>query len=156
MASKVQRIRAPAAILQLHIELRGTKPKVWRRVLVPETITLTKLHLVIQAAFGWGHSHLHEYRWRRRALWHARADVRRSWLDHRREHTTDHRLEPVDAELRLRLRGLLGPPHHGREEDRADSGVRAPVLCRWCLCNAAGRLRRRAGLCGVRAGHGEP
>lgn len=61
MASKVQRIKAPAAILQLHIELRGTKPKVWRRVLVPETITLAKLHLVIQAAFGWGHSHLHEF-----------------------------------------------------------------------------------------------
>jgi hypothetical protein len=44
MATKVQRIKAPAAILQLHIELRGTKPKVWRRVLVPETITLVKLH----------------------------------------------------------------------------------------------------------------
>lgn len=55
MASKVQRIKAPVAILQLHIELRGTKPKVWRRVLVPETITLAKLHLVIQAAFGWSH-----------------------------------------------------------------------------------------------------
>ena len=60
MATKVARSKAPA-ILQLHIELRGTKPKVWRRVLVPETITLVKLHLVIQAAFGWGHSHLHEF-----------------------------------------------------------------------------------------------
>jgi hypothetical protein len=28
-----------AAILQLHIELRSTKPKVWRRGLMPETIT---------------------------------------------------------------------------------------------------------------------
>lgn len=37
------------------------KPKVWRRVLVPETITLAKLHLVIQAAFGWWNSHLHEF-----------------------------------------------------------------------------------------------
>jgi hypothetical protein len=41
--------------------LRRTKPKVWRRVLVPQTITLLQLHLVIQAAFGWGHSHLHEF-----------------------------------------------------------------------------------------------
>ena len=41
--------------------MRGTKPKVWRRVLVPATITLAKVHLVIQAAFGWGHSHLHEF-----------------------------------------------------------------------------------------------
>ncbi len=61
MAPKVQPIKAPASILQLHIELRGTKPKVWRRVLVPNTITLTKLHSVIQAAFGWGHSHMHEF-----------------------------------------------------------------------------------------------
>lgn len=61
MATKVHRIKTSPAILQLHIELRGTKPKVWRRVLVPDTITLLKLHLVIQAAFGWGHSHLHEF-----------------------------------------------------------------------------------------------
>ena len=61
MATKVQRIKTPSGILQLHIELRGSKPKVWRRVLVPETITLIKLHLVIQAAFGWGHSHMHEF-----------------------------------------------------------------------------------------------
>lgn len=61
MATKVQRIKTPSAILQLHIELRGSRPKIWRRVLVPETITLSKLHLVIQAAFGWGHSHMHEF-----------------------------------------------------------------------------------------------
>jgi hypothetical protein len=61
MATNVRRIKVPAGILQLHIELRGMKPKVWRRVLVPETITLVKLHAVIQAAFGWTHSHLHEF-----------------------------------------------------------------------------------------------
>lgn len=61
MATKVQRLKAPAATLQLHIELRGTKPKIWRRVLVPETITLAKLHLVIQAVFGWSGGHLHEF-----------------------------------------------------------------------------------------------
>jgi len=61
MATKVQRIKTASKILQLHIELRGTMPKVWRRVLVPETITLLKLHQVIQAVFGWDHSHLHEF-----------------------------------------------------------------------------------------------
>jgi len=61
MATKVQRIKTAPKILQLHIELRGTKPKVWRRVLVPETIKLVQLHAVIQAAFGWGHAHLHEF-----------------------------------------------------------------------------------------------
>lgn len=61
MVSKVQRQPVGSTILQVRIELRGTKPKVWRRVLVPQTITLLQLHLVIQAAFGWGHSHLHEF-----------------------------------------------------------------------------------------------
>jgi len=61
MATKVQRLKAPAATLQLHIELRYLKPKVWRRILVPETLTLQRLHGVIQAAFQWGGGHLHEF-----------------------------------------------------------------------------------------------
>ena len=62
MATKTPRKRTAAAtILQLRIELRGTKPKIWRRVLVPQTITLRKLHSVIQAAFGWSGGHLHEF-----------------------------------------------------------------------------------------------
>jgi hypothetical protein len=36
-------------------------PTVWRRLVVPETITLPKLHQVFQAALGWTNSHLHEF-----------------------------------------------------------------------------------------------
>ena len=62
MAAPVHRLaKVPGATLQLHIELRHTKPKVWRRVLVPDKITLVQLHLVIQAAFGWSGGHLHEF-----------------------------------------------------------------------------------------------
>ncbi len=61
MATKVQRIKAPIGVVQLHIELRDTKPKIWRRVLVPETITLARSHGVIQAAFQWGGGHMHEF-----------------------------------------------------------------------------------------------
>jgi hypothetical protein len=62
MATTVRKLaRQPSATLQLHIELRGSKPKIWRRVLVPETITLAKLHAVIQAVFGWSGGHLHEF-----------------------------------------------------------------------------------------------
>lgn len=56
-----RRLKLPPQILQLHIELADVTPKVWRRILVPETITLGKLHRVIQAAFGWCETHLHEF-----------------------------------------------------------------------------------------------
>ena len=47
--------------LALRIELREVKPRIWRELLVPDTITLTRLHDVIQAAMGWTDTHLHEF-----------------------------------------------------------------------------------------------
>ena len=61
MATRTTKPKAVPGLLQLHIELKEIKPKVWRRVLVPETITLQGLHAVIQAAFGWSGGHLHEF-----------------------------------------------------------------------------------------------
>lgn len=46
---------------QLRIELLDVEPRVWRRVVVPVSITLPKLHGVIQASLGWTNSHLHEF-----------------------------------------------------------------------------------------------
>jgi hypothetical protein len=46
---------------QLKIELLDVIPTVWRRLVVPETITLPILHRVFQAAIGWTNSHLHEF-----------------------------------------------------------------------------------------------
>ena len=51
----------PQTLLQLRIELRYTDPMIWRRVLVPDTITLVQLHAVIQESMGWSNSHLHEF-----------------------------------------------------------------------------------------------
>lgn len=50
-----------AAGLQLRIELMHIEPHVWRRVIVPETVTLAKLHQVLQATMGWTDCHLHEF-----------------------------------------------------------------------------------------------
>jgi len=48
-------------IIQLKITLQGTKPPIWRRVLVDKTTTFEKLHHIIQIAMGWTNSHLYEF-----------------------------------------------------------------------------------------------
>jgi Predicted metal-binding protein related to the C-terminal domain of SecA len=47
---------------QFKIQIEGiTKPPVWRRVIVPDTLTFEQFHLVIQAAFGWADFHLFQF-----------------------------------------------------------------------------------------------
>jgi hypothetical protein len=49
-------------VCQLKITLRGaSKPPVWRRVLVPASMTLDLLHEVILRAMGWDGGHLHVF-----------------------------------------------------------------------------------------------
>ncbi len=49
------------SIYELRIELRDLKPAIWRTVLVPGSITLDKLHRVLQIVMGWTNSHLHHF-----------------------------------------------------------------------------------------------
>jgi len=56
-----RRITAKTRIFQLKMQLAGVRPPVWRRVLVPGEIDLGGLHDVIQTAFGWTNSHLHQF-----------------------------------------------------------------------------------------------
>jgi len=58
--------RGTGAVLQLKISLTGTRPPIWRRILVPEGLSLSELHDVIQAVMGWTDSHLHDFQWRGR------------------------------------------------------------------------------------------
>jgi hypothetical protein len=51
-----------AAIARLKITLDEVKPLVMRRLEVPLSIRLDRLHLAIQAAMGWTNSHLYEIR----------------------------------------------------------------------------------------------
>jgi Plasmid pRiA4b ORF-3-like protein len=48
-------------ILELDITLKDSKPKIWRRVLVPDHLNFYELHYVIQFAMGWTNSHLHQF-----------------------------------------------------------------------------------------------
>jgi hypothetical protein len=45
--------KAAARVLCLRLVVAGTQPKVWRRLLVRETMWLSRLHDSIQIAFDW-------------------------------------------------------------------------------------------------------
>lgn len=45
----------------LKIQLLDIEPKIWRSFIVPGTITLDRLHDVIQIVMGWTDSHLHAF-----------------------------------------------------------------------------------------------
>ncbi|WP_169543594.1 plasmid pRiA4b ORF-3 family protein [Sneathiella aquimaris] len=50
-----------AGLIQLRISLLDIKPEIWRRVIVPNTLSLVELHAVLQGAMGWQDSHLHAF-----------------------------------------------------------------------------------------------
>ncbi|PWC13416.1 plasmid pRiA4b ORF-3 family protein [Brenneria corticis] len=45
----------------LKVSLRGVKPAIWRRFVVPSSITLDRLHDVLQIVMGWEDNHLHQF-----------------------------------------------------------------------------------------------
>ena len=45
--------------MQLTVTLRDIEPAIWRRMVVPASLTLRELHAVIQTAMGWQDYHLH-------------------------------------------------------------------------------------------------
>lgn len=48
------------SVFQFLIELRDIKPKIWRRIQVPN-MTLHQLHECIQSVMGWSNTHLHYF-----------------------------------------------------------------------------------------------
>lgn len=48
-------------LYQLKITLEGTRPPVWRRIVVRSDMKLHRLHRVIQEVMGWNDCHLHHF-----------------------------------------------------------------------------------------------
>ncbi len=48
-------------MLQLRAWLVDSEPEIWRRLVVDPRLTLEQLHTVLQHAFGWTDSHLHQF-----------------------------------------------------------------------------------------------
>ncbi|MCC7209914.1 MAG: plasmid pRiA4b ORF-3 family protein [Anaerolineae bacterium] len=56
-----KKARGPATVYQLKITLVGSKPPIWRRVLVTDDTRLSTLHQIIQAVMPWENAHLHQF-----------------------------------------------------------------------------------------------
>ena len=80
---------AGESIVSLKVTLRGTRPPVWRRLLMPGAMTLGDLHQAIQATMVWHDEHLHAF------------DIGG------RQHGDRHTVDDVADENRLTLNSLL-------------------------------------------------
>ena len=48
-------------VYQLKITLKGSRPSIWRKVLINPDLPLEDLHKIIQTTMGWTNSHLHQF-----------------------------------------------------------------------------------------------
>ncbi|MDD2229993.1 MAG: plasmid pRiA4b ORF-3 family protein [Candidatus Cloacimonetes bacterium] len=48
-------------VYQFKITLIGSKPPIWRKIIVPGNYRFWDLHVAIQDAMGWGDCHLHQF-----------------------------------------------------------------------------------------------
>jgi hypothetical protein len=60
--------RATPKLYELHVELEDIQPRIWRKILVPGSIKLTKLHDLLQLVMGWNNSHLHSFQFGKRVF----------------------------------------------------------------------------------------
>ena len=49
------------SVIQVRVTLDEVVPAVWRRLLVPGSVKLARLHEILQSAMGWTNSHLHRF-----------------------------------------------------------------------------------------------
>lgn len=61
LPAKRKKADGPAPVYQIKVSLRGAKPPIWRRLLVPGDVSLARLHATILAAFDWDGGHMHVF-----------------------------------------------------------------------------------------------
>ena len=53
--------RSLRSIYQLKVTLKGSRPPIWRRLLIASTDNLEDVHIALQIVMGWTNSHMHEF-----------------------------------------------------------------------------------------------
>jgi hypothetical protein len=61
MTAKIKRLKRPRTI-ELYVELEPTEPRVWRRILIDDSVSMYQLHEILQVTMGWMHSHVFMFR----------------------------------------------------------------------------------------------
>ena len=89
-------------IITLHVQIEDIEPPIWRRIAVDGDITLRMLHHILQAAFGWTDSHLHEF---------TIAGTSYQMLDNENvlEFLNPRSATPIDDDRKARLQRLVEP-----------------------------------------------
>ena len=91
MRKSAAKTQAEDRVYQIKVTLRGIRPAIWRRLVVPATIPLGSLHHVLQIAMGWEGGHMHQFAVGRDELYGVRdrdfglsdvKDENRARLDH--------------------------------------------------------------------------
>src|SRR5207302_2777347 len=80
----LERAQTRLEVYAIKVTLLGTRPPVWRRILVPRDITLRNLHRTLQTVMGWTNSHLHQFVFQRQSLSDPRSRVGRKVADENR------------------------------------------------------------------------
>jgi hypothetical protein len=123
-------------IARLKVTLDDVKPQVLRRLEVPLTIRLDRLHLVLQAALGWTNSHLYELRAQDVGWGVPDPDFRDGPLDARKARLIDV-LEDLGSKTLHYLYDFGGGWEHTIKIERIDQAIPGALYPR--LLDASGR-----------------
>ena len=125
----------PGSILRIKVRLLGISPMIWRRVVVPDSMTLRELHGVVQLAMGWEGIHLFEFVVR--GVRYAGPDLSGASTDVPLSHFRFRR----NARFRYVYDMFCEWEHEIRVEERvcADAGKRYPR----CIGGAGARTKGR-------------
>ena len=139
------RLDESTPIVQLKVRLLGISPMIWRRVLVPSSVTLRELHGILQASMGWEGIHLyyfdiHAVHYGSFELSAENPDIALSCFRFRERGRFPYLYDMGDYwEHEVRIGEIPGP----------ESEENLPRLHRWLWSLPARGLRRRFGIPGV-------